>query len=538
MDASSEMLGHYDYIVVGSGSAGGVLANRLASSQQHRILLLEAGPKDVNPMIHMPGGTAEVVKNKRLNWAMDSEPQRHLDHRRLAQPRGKMLGGSSNINGMVAIRGNAACYDHWAALGNQGWGYRELLPHFKSIETWCNGQPSEFHGDRGECRINPTTFDNPLLERFVQAGRELGLPANDDFNGRCQEGSGRYHANVHRGQRQGTSKAFIAPLRGRSNVRIETGVLVEKVLLEGGKAVGIQATRKGRALHFRANKEVILCAGAFNTPQLLMLSGIGNRAKLEPLGIALQHHLPGVGENLQDHLSLLMNYPCSEPYSMNGIANSAWAKLKVAADYFIRKRGPASHNMVEVGAFCHSMAGLPAPDIQLHLMPTLMYNLTDTPPDQHGVSVRACNLTPLSRGVVELHSADPQQQPKIDFRFLSDPRDLPVLLTAFRTVERLMQAKAWGGIIGPETKGGSDCHNDDAIHAFIRAYVGTDYHPVGTCKMGQDEMAVVDNQLKVHGIDGLRVADASIMPTIVRGNTNLPCMMIGDKCAQLILAQT
>ncbi len=526
----------YDYIVVGSGSAGGVVANRLAKSGQYQVLLLEAGGKDINPMIHMPGGTSEVIKSKRTNWFLDSEPQENLNNRTLMQHRGKMLGGSSNINGMVAIRGNAECYNHWLELGNEGWGYDDVLNNFKSIETWCDGKPNKFHGDKGECHINETCFDNALYDRFIEAGLDMGMPANDDFNGATQDGVGRYHTNVHNGQRQGTSRAFISPIKDLDNFTIETNILVEKIIIENDTAQGIQASRKSKTLNFKARKEVIICAGAFNSPQLLMLSGIGDENKLKSVGLNTIKHLPGVGENLQDHLSFLMNYPCSEAITMNGPANSLLAQMKIASDYFLFKKGIGTYNMIEAGAFCYSKEGLKAPDIQLHLVPVLMYNLIDKPPKEHGVSIRACNLTPYSRGVVELYSADPKQQVKIDFKFLSDERDLPVLFETFRLVERLMKSEKWLNTIGNESKGGSECKTDEEILAFMREYIETDYHPVGTCKMGNDDMAVVNSKLQVHGIKNLRVADASIMPTIVRGNTNVPCMMIGDKCAELVLA--
>ena len=525
----------YDYIIVGSGSAGGVVANRLAKSGQYSVLLLEAGGKDNNPMIHMPGGTSEVIKSSRTNWFLNSEPQKNLNNRTLMQHRGKMLGGSSNLNGMVAIRGNAECYNHWEELGNTGWGYQHVLDNFKSIENWCDTD-NEYHSSKGECHINRTSFDTPLFDYFIQAGLEMGMPANDDFNGTTQDGVGRYHANVHKGQRQGTSAAFITPIKSYANFNIEIGLLVEKILIENNQAIGVQASRKKKVLKFKANKEVILCAGAFNSPQLLMLSGIGNQEKLKLLGIELIKHLPGVGENLQDHLSLLMNYPCSEPITMNGPANSILSQVKIGADYFINKKGPASHNMIEAGAFCYSNNTLTAPDIQLHLVPVLMFNVMDKPPKEDGISIRACNLTPYSRGVVELYSRDPKQQCKIDFKFLSDERDIKPVLAAFKIVEELAQANAWKGILGEEVKGAKQCNTDEKIIEWVRKFIETDYHPVGTCKMGDDEMAVVDHQLKVHGIDGLRIADASIMPTIVRGNTNLPCMMIGDKCAELVLA--
>ena len=378
----------FDYIVVGAGSAGAVVANRLAKSGQYKVLVLEAGPADKNPMLHMPGGTQEVLKSKTLNWWLDSEPQAELSGRRLMQHRGKVLGGSSNANGMVAIRGAKQCYDNWAAQGCEGWEYEQVLNNFKSIENWCDTD-NAYHSSKGELPIMKTLGDSVLFDRFIEAGLELGMPANDDFNGERQEGVGRYHANVHKGERWGSAKTFLTPLKKQPNLSIVTGYQAEKVIVENGRAVAVQASKKGKSRRFSATREIVISSGAFNSPQLLMLSGIGNAEKLKQHGIEVLSDLPGVGENLQDHLSLLMNFKVTEPITLNGPANSLLGQMKIGYEYFVHRKGYGSLNMIEAGGFLHSREGLDASDIQLHLVPCLMFNLVDKPPKDHGISVRA-----------------------------------------------------------------------------------------------------------------------------------------------------
>jgi choline dehydrogenase len=523
----------FDFIIIGAGSAGCVLANRLSANPAHRVLLLEAGPSDWHPAIHLPGGCAEVIKSSALNWKFQSTPQAHLGGRQYDIPRGKTLGGSSSANGMVYIRGNAADYDSWAAAGNSGWAYRDVLPAFRRLEDFCRGADA-FHGVGGGLKVSEAPGDNPLYERFIAAGIELGFPINNDFNGACQEGFGRYHATLHQGKRCSSAVGFLHPVRQRKNLSEVTGATVTRILLEGSRAVGVEYRQKNRLIQVQSGGEVILSAGTINSPHILQLSGIGDEADLLAAGITPRVALPGVGKNLQDHLDLLMRWECTQPISLNGLDRFP-ANLKVVWDYLLHKRGIAACNNIEAGAFIRSEDDATLPDIQLHFVPCNMTGLTDRLPLQHGVTVHACNLRPQSRGTVKAVSADPFAKPMIDFCFLDNERDRQLMLSAFRFLRRLMAANAWQGLIGNEISPGIQLQSDDEILRKLGSITETVYHPVGSCKMGSDPLAVVDAALRVHGVSGLRVADASIMPTMIGGNTNAPSMMIGEKCAEMVL---
>lgn len=526
----------FDYIVIGAGSAGCVLASRLSEDPDNKVLLLEAGPKDSNPMIHMPGGCAEVLKSNSLNWQLWSTPQKELNNRKLFVPRGRMLGGSSGANGMVYIRGHASDYDDWAAAGNTGWSYKEVLPYFKKSEDQVRGA-NDFHGSGGELHVQNAPSDNPLFDLFIEAGKEIGIPHNEDFNGASQEGVGRFQCTIKNGKRQSSAVAFLQPALKRSNLTVITGANVEQLIIKNDRVTGVEYSKGRSTKTVNVNKEVILSAGTVKNPQIMQLSGIGRPDDLERAGVKTVHELSGVGHNLQEHLDLLINYECTQPITLNGVHR--WDKqLKIGLDYFLFKKGIATHNNIESGAFIRSSEAESRPDIQYHFCPVYMLDLIGPVPKQHGITLHACNLRPQAQGSVTLASNNPNDAPLIDFNFLDNENDWQKMIKAFHLCRELMNSSGWQGYIGKPIGAPANAKSEDEIREAIKQIADTIYHPVGTCKMGIGDDAVVDPELKVHGLDGLRVADASIIPSLIGGNTNAPAIMIGEKCADMILGKT
>jgi choline dehydrogenase len=522
----------YDFVIVGAGSAGCVLANRLSADPRRRVLLLEAGGRDVHPFIHMPAGIARLVHNRRINWHYTTEAEPALNGRRLYWPRGKVLGGSSSINAMCYVRGQPQDFDGWARNGAEGWSYAEVLPYFRKSERQQHGA-SQYHGAAGPLSVEDLRSRNPLTDTFVAAGVHTGLPLNADFNGAQQEGVGLYQVTQRAGRRCSAAVAYLDPIRARPNLRIETHCLVERVLLEHGRAVGVAYGRRGTGHIVRCEGEVLLCAGAVNSPQLLMLSGVGPAAHLSELGIPVALDLPGVGENLQDHLDVCTLYKSTRAvtYDFN-----PFQELGVALRYWLQHRGPGVSNVAEAGAFVRSSQARDSrPDIQLHFVPAQLDDHGRHRLPGHGFTLHACYLQPGSRGRIRLCSDDPGDAPLIYANYLQQPRDLAVLLEAVQLSRRILQAPPFDRYRGVEVFPGSHATTDAALIDFIRSKAETIYHPVGTCRMGVDGESVVDAAARVRGIDGLRVVDASIMPTIVSGNTNAPTVMIAEKAADLIL---
>lgn len=533
----------YDFIIVGAGSAGCVLANRLSADRNHKVLLLEAGGKDRNPLFRLPMLMGKLFQSGIYNWHYYTEPVPTLNNRKLYWPRGKVLGGSSTINGMLYVRGNRHDYDRWAQMGNAGWSYDEVLPAFRRSEAHVQRRDG-FHNEAGELTVTRSRGRNPLFDTFVEAGVEAGYVANDDFNGADQEGFGKYDFTIRQGKRWSTSFAFLRPALGRPNLTVETEAHLLRVLVENGRAVGVEFEQGGEVLTARANAEVILSAGTVNSPQALLLSGIGPADELSAAGVKAVHDLPGVGKNMQDHVDCVMAWQCTKPVSLYKDLRADKIAFSVVQGMLLGE-GITTTFPYEAGAFVRSRPELVAPDIQLHFMPALeaTANLHLPNPfkrarieDVHGFTLRVGPVNPESRGEITLRSANPKDPPKIQPNYLATQFDIDTMIRGIRLTREVIGQKAFDAYRGAEVAPGPGKASDAELTQWLRATAMTTFHPVGTCKMGHDPMAVVDNKLRVRGIDGLRVADASIMPIISSGNTNAPAIMIGERCADFILA--
>jgi choline dehydrogenase-like flavoprotein len=524
----------YDYVVIGGGSAGCVLAARLSEDPQLRVALLEAGGTDSSVLIHCPAGLALMSKTKGINWSFQTVPQPGFNGRRGYQPRGKVLGGSSSINAMIYIRGQRQDFDAWAAEGNPGWSFDDVLPWFKKAEGNLRG-PDALHGADGPLSVQDLRSPNPLAERFIQAGVQAGLPLNPDFNGPSQDGVGWYQATHRNGERCSTAKAYLAPALGRSNLEVITGAQVTRILFDGRRACGVDYLRHGSRQTLQVRGEVLLSAGALQSPQILMTSGVGPGAHLQQHGIQVLHDLPGVGQHLHDHVDVVQVVDTPGSTESFGLSlPAAWRTLGDIRDWRRQRTGRLTTNFAEAGAFFRTRPDAPAPDIQLHFVIGKLVDHGRKTVFGHGYSCHVCLLHPHSRGSVMLDSADPLAPPRIDPNFLAAPEDMDRLVQGFQRMRTLLSQPALAALGGRELAASASAQTDVQIREFIRNHADTIYHPVGSCRMGPGPLDVVDAELRVHGLQGLRVVDASIMPRIVGGNTNAPTVMIAEKAAAMV----
>ena len=528
----------FDYVIVGSGSAGAVLANRLSADPSLRVLLLEAGGRDHawDWRIHMPAALSYPMNSRRYDWGFRTVPQPGLNNRVFHAARGRVLGGTSSINGMVFVRGNPGDYTHWAETAQAPeWRYEACLPYFKRMETAMRGA-NAWRGGDGPLRVSTGAADNPLAQAWLAAGQQAGYPFTDDYNGESQDGVCRFDMTVHAGRRQSTARTYLHPVMGRPNLTVRTGALVARVELEGARATGVAYRWRGTARIAHAAREVLLAAGAFGSPHLLMLSGIGPADHLRAAGVPVRHDLPGVGENLQDHLEVYFQHACTQPVSLYGLMNPV-SKALVGLRWLARQDGPGATTHFESGAFLRSGPEVDYPDIQYHFLPLAVRYDGAAGVQGHGFQAHVGPMRSASRGVLRLASADPAAAPVIDFRYLSAESDRAEWRRAIRMTREIFAQKAFDPYRGAELAPGPECRTDADIDAFVAAHAESAYHPCGTCKMGNDAMAVVDARLRVRGIEALRVIDSSIFPRVTNGNLNAPSIMVGERGADFVLGR-
>jgi choline dehydrogenase len=523
----------YDYVIVGAGSAGCVLANRLTEDRRVKVALLEAGGRDTNPWIHIPAGYFRTMFNPDVTWQYGAGPEPHLGGRVVPWPRGRVLGGSSSINGLLYVRGQAHDYDVWRQLGNEGWSYRDVLPYFRRAEDQERG-PDELHGAGGPLAVTDVRMENPLCEAYIAAAAEAGVPRTRDFNGVSQEGVGYYQLTTREGRRASTAQCYLRPAEKRANLRVITNAEVEGISLEGKRATGVHCKVNGERRWIVAKREVLLAAGAIGSPQILELSGIGKPEVLKSAGVEVRHALPGVGENLQDHYQVRFIYEMSLPASLNDVWHNPWLTFKTGITYAMQRRGILTIGAGVVGLFAKSRPGLEEPDIQFHFMPLSAERPGQGMHEFSGVTSSICVLRPASRGHLHITSAKASDPPMILANYLAEETDRQATLDGMKLARKIAEQPAFKQHLKREVVPGPGTQTDEELLAVAKEKGTTVFHPCGTCKMGSDPTAVVDQRLRVHGLQGLRVIDASIMPTLISGNTNAPTIMIAEKASDMI----
>jgi choline dehydrogenase len=524
----------FDYVIVGAGSAGCVLANRLSADGSNSVLLLEAGPKDTNLWIHVPLGYGKLFKEKTVNWMYQTEPEPGLDGRTVFQPRGKVLGGSSSINGLLYVRGQHEDYDRWRQRGNAGWGYDDVLPYFKKAENQQRGA-DKYHGVGGPLSVSNLGHPDPLSAAFIDAAAETGLPVNPDFNGVSQEGAGFFQTTTRAGRRASTAVAYLRPARGRGNLRVETSALAQRILFEGRRACAVEFRQNGALRTATARKEVLVSGGAYNSPQLLQLSGVGPAELLMQHGIDVVLDAPGVGNDLQDHLQVRIVMRCTQSITLNDILNHPVRRVMAGARYAAFRTGPLTIAAGTSGAFFKTNPRLASPDVQIHFLPFSTDKMGEKMHPFSGFSASVCQLRPESRGSLRIKSADPSVPPAIRINYLATETDRAAFVEGMKMLRKILAAPALEPFVIGEVEPGPKIASDEEILNFCRQRGSTVYHPTSTCRMGNDPLAVVDQRLRVRGIEGLRVVDASIMPDLMSGNTNAPTIMIAEKASDMIL---